>query len=447
MAADLGLVLHAAQRDAPEVAAQRAGDAASERGLADAGRADEAQDGALAVRLELAHGQVLEDPLLDRLEAMVVLVEHVLRPTEAGGVQRGLGPGQVADRFQPGADHAVLGAIDVHAAQALDLALGLLTHLVGHAGRVDALLEGVGLGVEPGGVPELLADGLELLAELVLALALVHRRLDLGADLGVHAVAGERAGDVVGDPEQAGLGRDLRHQRETLLPGHVELAVELVGEAVRVARIGHQELAILLAHAGLGEQLLVQPGDLVGGGAHLDRIIAGLGHGLHVDDGHVVLEADGSAHGDALDALHEHLQAAVGQAGCSADPAGHAHLGQAGLGRVVDVGVQLGHRDQLGLGVQVVFHRGEAGGTTDWHGPKCARKQDHPSEGQRGDGEVHECSGRPGWGGRYPFGGAASRGTSAVTGSLTSMGSSCRCAAGPWSARAGSCSGSCARTW
>ena len=50
VAADLGLVVHAAEADARELAAGRARDALAERGLADAGRADEAQDRALARR-------------------------------------------------------------------------------------------------------------------------------------------------------------------------------------------------------------------------------------------------------------------------------------------------------------------------------------------------------------------------------------------------------------
>jgi hypothetical protein len=48
VAADLGLVAHAAQRHAHELAAGRLGDRLAERGLADAGRADEAQDRARA---------------------------------------------------------------------------------------------------------------------------------------------------------------------------------------------------------------------------------------------------------------------------------------------------------------------------------------------------------------------------------------------------------------
>ena len=47
VAADLGLVAHAAQRHAHELAARRPRDRLAERGLADAGRADEAEDRAL----------------------------------------------------------------------------------------------------------------------------------------------------------------------------------------------------------------------------------------------------------------------------------------------------------------------------------------------------------------------------------------------------------------
>ena len=50
VAADLRLVVHAAQAHAHELAPGRLRDALAERGLADAGRADEAQDRALARR-------------------------------------------------------------------------------------------------------------------------------------------------------------------------------------------------------------------------------------------------------------------------------------------------------------------------------------------------------------------------------------------------------------
>ena len=65
VAADLGLVAHAAEREAHELASQGARDRAPERGLAHSGRSDEAEDRAARVGLELAHREVLEDALLD----------------------------------------------------------------------------------------------------------------------------------------------------------------------------------------------------------------------------------------------------------------------------------------------------------------------------------------------------------------------------------------------
>ena len=50
VAADFGLIMHAAETQPHEFAARRARNALAERGLADAGRTDEAQDRALAVR-------------------------------------------------------------------------------------------------------------------------------------------------------------------------------------------------------------------------------------------------------------------------------------------------------------------------------------------------------------------------------------------------------------
>ena len=78
VAADLGLVAHAAERQAHELAAGRARDRLAERGLADAGRPDEAEDRALELLDERLHGEVLEDALLDLLEAVVILVEDLL---------------------------------------------------------------------------------------------------------------------------------------------------------------------------------------------------------------------------------------------------------------------------------------------------------------------------------------------------------------------------------
>ena len=133
VAADLGLVVHAAQADPDELAAQRLGDALAQRGLARARRAGEAEDRALHVLLELADGQVFEDPLLDLLEVVVVGVEDLAGPAEVEPVAAGLAPGQDRQPVEVGPDDRVLGRAGVHAGEPLELALGLGQHLGGRA--------------------------------------------------------------------------------------------------------------------------------------------------------------------------------------------------------------------------------------------------------------------------------------------------------------------------
>ena len=58
--------------------AGRARDRLGERGLADAGRPDQAQDRPLQLLHQRLHRQVLEDALLDLLQAVVILVEDPL---------------------------------------------------------------------------------------------------------------------------------------------------------------------------------------------------------------------------------------------------------------------------------------------------------------------------------------------------------------------------------
>jgi len=54
-------------------------DTLPQRGLAHAGRSDEAQDWTAPLRVQLAHGEVLENAALDLVEAVVVLVEDATR--------------------------------------------------------------------------------------------------------------------------------------------------------------------------------------------------------------------------------------------------------------------------------------------------------------------------------------------------------------------------------
>ena len=184
VAADLGLVVHAAEADAHELAVHGAGDRLAERGLADAGRPDEAQDRRLALRRELAHREILDDAPLDLVQAVMILVEDAPR---LGDVDRRLlrqRPGQLDQPVEIGAHHAVLGRGLRHALQPAQLLARLLLDLLRHARLGDRLAQlGDLLRLALLALAELALDGGHLLAQQHLALALVERGLGLPADL------------------------------------------------------------------------------------------------------------------------------------------------------------------------------------------------------------------------------------------------------------------------
>ena len=132
MAADFGLVVHAAEADAHEFAVHGARDRLAERGLADAGRADEAQDRRLALRRELAHGEIFDDPPLDLVETVVVLVEDAPRLGDVDRRLLGQLPRQLDQPIEIGAHHAVFAGGFRHALQPAQLLARLLLDLLRH---------------------------------------------------------------------------------------------------------------------------------------------------------------------------------------------------------------------------------------------------------------------------------------------------------------------------
>ena len=138
VAADFGFVVHAAHRNARELAAQRARDGLAERGFPHARRSHEAQDGALQHRPELQHRQVVENPVLHFFQVVVVLVQDLGRPFHVHPRGGGHVPRQARHPFQVGPRDAVFRRCRRHAPQPAQLAQGFLLHLFGHARRLRA---------------------------------------------------------------------------------------------------------------------------------------------------------------------------------------------------------------------------------------------------------------------------------------------------------------------
>ena len=245
MAADLGLVAHAADADALELAPERAGDRAAERGLADAGRADEAEDRAARVGLEPAHGEELEDPVLDLLDVVVVLVEHLARVARSrlSSVERV--PRQRGDPLEVAAHDPVLGHRRLEPLEPRQLAVDLLADLLGELDRGQLLAQLVGLGLDLVGLAELLLDRLQLLAQEVLALALLELGLDLRLDLRADRHHLELAGEDLREAAQALGDVELLEQLLLLLGAEPQRAGDQVAERARVVDVGDHDLELL----------------------------------------------------------------------------------------------------------------------------------------------------------------------------------------------------------
>ena len=115
MTANLRLVVHAAQRDALELAAQRARDRAAQAGFAHARRSDKAEDRPLHVGLEFEHAQVVEDAVLHLLQLVVILVEDLLGLADVDLGAGALGPRQHRQPLDVVARERVVGGHGRHA--------------------------------------------------------------------------------------------------------------------------------------------------------------------------------------------------------------------------------------------------------------------------------------------------------------------------------------------
>ena len=144
VAADLGLVADAAERDPHELAAQGAGHRLAERGLADAGRADQRDDRRLA-----AGGDVVVGPSSSLAGSRRAWRSRRSLRTASSSTMRSFtssrpvwsasstarasvrsrwsvgahAPRQLEHGVEPGADPAVLGGLRARALEAADLAL------------------------------------------------------------------------------------------------------------------------------------------------------------------------------------------------------------------------------------------------------------------------------------------------------------------------------------
>jgi hypothetical protein len=145
------------------------------------GGADEAQDRRLELVHALLHREVLDDALLHLLEAVVVGVEHLDRVGEVAADLALLAPRQAEQRVDVVAHDRRFRGHRRHHAQLLQLRHRLRLGLARHLRGLDLFLHLLEIGVLVA-LSELLLDRLDLLVQVILALALLHLPLDASAD-------------------------------------------------------------------------------------------------------------------------------------------------------------------------------------------------------------------------------------------------------------------------
>ena len=185
--ANLRLVVQATEAHAHELAAHRTSDRLAERRLTNSWRAGEAEDRALHLRGELAHREILNDALLHLLQTVVIVGEHLGRLLDLNAIFGGDVPRHRDQPINVCTNHTNLWRCRRDAAHAVELLECARLNVFGHARGFNLLAQLIRLRLLRILFAKFALDRLELFAQEVFALTLIHLgahlRLDLPLDL------------------------------------------------------------------------------------------------------------------------------------------------------------------------------------------------------------------------------------------------------------------------
>ena len=248
MAADVGLVTDAAQRQTGALTVHGTGHGQGHGGLAHAGRADKAEDLALGVRVQLADGDKLQNALLHLVQSVVVLVQNFTGLGHIRPVAGGLVPRQLQADIQIVADNGGLGAGVGLLTQPLQLAEQLVMYLLRQAEGVD--LSGVGLQLLVAVLAQLVLEDLDLLAEDHVALDLGHTAAYLLLHLRLQGQDVHLVGQDVVDKAQALLRVQLLQHALAVLVAEGDVLSDEVGQLTGVPAVQYGGGKIVAEAAG-----------------------------------------------------------------------------------------------------------------------------------------------------------------------------------------------------
>ena len=243
----------------------------------------------------------------------MVLVEDLARALEVEGVLGRLRPGQREDPVDVGADDAVLGRRGRQLLEPRELALDRLLCLLGQVLLRDPLAQLVQLGLLRVPLAELVLDRLQLLAEEVLALALLELGLDLRLDLRAELHHFQLAFEDAEHVAQPGGHVALLEQRLLLVGLQAQGRGDEVRERARVVDVRGRELELGRQVGDERDQAAELGLHAAGERLELGRLLDLVRHLLELaDEVRLVLDALGEP--DAADALDEDPQRPVGDA-------------------------------------------------------------------------------------------------------------------------------------
>ena len=184
VSSDLCLVSDAAQGYAHKLATQRLRNGPTQRGLARTWRADKAKNGAThLVSGQLAYSHILQNALFGLFQPIVAVVQHFGSRFYVLIVLRRLGPGQIEDPIQVGADDTSLWCKGRHSRQPGEFFFRFLLHFLRQSLVCQSLaqfLDLLSMGIR---LTQFGLDGLHLLPQKVLSLGFINLLLHLGVDL------------------------------------------------------------------------------------------------------------------------------------------------------------------------------------------------------------------------------------------------------------------------
>ena len=269
---NLRLVAQSAQRDARELPPQRVGDALAQRGLAHAGRADEAKERSLQILLQLEDRDEVQQPLLHLLQPVMLLVEDALGGLDVDGVLGRFAPGQSKNPVEIGACDRVFRNGGRHLTEPLQFLDRDLEHICWQLRLLDLRPEIVHLRRHRIALAQLALDGPHLLAQKEIALALGHRAGHVILNLGTEREHLQLAIEQGLEPLQACLHVGRFKQLLAFVEREIEVGRDEISQRAGGLAVERRDLHLIGQRGRELDDLLELPERVARQRGDLDRI-------------------------------------------------------------------------------------------------------------------------------------------------------------------------------